>query len=70
MNDEPASFNSRVPPTTLLQGRVILVTGAANGIGQAAVKAMAAHGATTILLAAGLYVVAHLGNAWYRRLKS
>ena len=50
MNDEPASFNSRVPPATLLQGRVILVTGAANGIGQAAVKAMAAHGATTILL--------------------
>jgi NAD(P)-dependent dehydrogenase (short-subunit alcohol dehydrogenase family) len=33
-----------------LQDRVILVTGAANGIGQAVVKAMAAHGATVILL--------------------
>ncbi len=34
----------------LLKGRIILVTGAARGIGAAAAKAYAAHGATVLLL--------------------
>ncbi|UZE94917.1 YciK family oxidoreductase [Alkalimarinus alittae] len=37
-------------PKDLLEGKVILVTGAGSGIGQAAAKAYAAHGATVILL--------------------
>jgi len=50
MNNTPESLNTRTPPANLLQGRIILITGAARGIGQAVAKAMAAHGATTILL--------------------
>ena len=50
MNNMPASLSTRIAPADLLQDRIILLTGAANGIGQAVVKAMAAHGATTILL--------------------
>lgn len=50
MNTRQLSLSTRIPPASLLQDRVILVTGAANGIGQAVVKAMAAHGATVILL--------------------
>jgi len=37
------------PPEDLLNGRVILVTGAAQGIGRAAALAFAAHGATVVL---------------------
>ena len=50
MNKSATSLSTRAVPASLLQDRVILLTGAANGIGQAVVKAMAAQGATTILL--------------------
>jgi NAD(P)-dependent dehydrogenase (short-subunit alcohol dehydrogenase family) len=38
------------PPNDLLKDRVILVTGAGDGIGRAVSKALAAHGATLVLL--------------------
>ena len=50
MNSKPVSLKDWTPPADLLRDRVILVTGAANGIGKAVVKDMAAHGATTVLL--------------------
>lgn len=40
-------------PTNLLENRVILVTGASDGIGKAAAMAYASHGATVILLGRG-----------------
>ena len=50
MNNEAASLRDWLPSPDYLQDRVILVTGAANGIGKALVKDLAAHGATTVLL--------------------
>ena len=50
MNSKPASLGDWSPSQDLLKDRVILVTGAANGIGKAVVKDMAAHGATMVLL--------------------
>lgn len=38
------------PPPDLLRDRIILLTGAANGIGRALADALAAHGATLVLL--------------------
>ncbi len=43
----PVSYN---PATDLLTGRIVLVTGAGDGLGQAAARAYARHGATVILL--------------------
>ena len=50
MNSKTAPPVDWQPSPKLLQERVILVTGAANGIGRALVNDMAAQGATTVLL--------------------
>jgi len=43
-------FDTYQPAPNLLQDRVILITGATGGLGSAAAKACAAHGATVVLL--------------------
>jgi NAD(P)-dependent dehydrogenase (short-subunit alcohol dehydrogenase family) len=47
MNPIPANYS---PATNLLEGRIILVTGAGAGIGKEAALQFAAHGATLVLL--------------------
>jgi NAD(P)-dependent dehydrogenase (short-subunit alcohol dehydrogenase family) len=51
------------PAPDLLAERVILLTGAANGIGRALADAMAAHGATLILLDKDLHGLEHAYDA-------
>lgn len=47
MNSIPSDYQ---PPADLLNGRVILITGAGGGLGRALARACAAHGATVVLL--------------------
>jgi NAD(P)-dependent dehydrogenase (short-subunit alcohol dehydrogenase family) len=50
MDNSCDSLAGWAPPNDLLQDRVVLITGAANGIGHALARSIAAHGATTVLL--------------------
>lgn len=47
MNTVPAGYT---PSSDLLQGKVIVITGAGSGIGRSAALSFAAHGATVVLL--------------------
>lgn len=49
MSEETALASGYRPPRDLLRGRVILVTGAGQGIGRVAALEFAAHGATVVL---------------------
>ena len=49
-SNHTAAMHEYQAPTNLLQDRVILVTGAGNGIGRVAALSFAAHGATVALL--------------------
>lgn len=48
------------PPNDLLKNRVILVTGAGDGIGRAVAKAAAAHGGTVVLLGKTIKKLEHV----------
>ena len=50
MDNIPETLHDWHPAPELLRDRVILITGAANGIGRALAGACAAHGASVILL--------------------
>ncbi len=50
MNDSPCLLETWSPAADLLQDRVILLTGAASGIGRALADALSGHGATLVLL--------------------
>jgi len=50
MTDSPFLLDAWSPAADLLQERVILLTGAANGIGRALADALSGHGATVVLL--------------------
>jgi len=50
MKHTATSLDSWTPAADLLAGRVILVTGAASGIGKAVASDLSAHGASTVLL--------------------
>jgi NAD(P)-dependent dehydrogenase (short-subunit alcohol dehydrogenase family) len=50
MSTPPASLKDWNPAHDLLQDRVVLVTGAAHGIGRAVARSLGEYGATTILL--------------------
>lgn len=50
MNAIPDTLHDWTPSAKLLHDRIILITGAANGIGRAVAGACAAHGASVILL--------------------